>query len=223
MRAENDKQVRERLVARGVEELDDVELLSLVVQPKRGEQAIEVAERVLQQVGDRLGALARMQPSEVRMVGSMGMDSAASVVAAFELGRRAALAEGDQAVHIKDVSDVVSLFRPLVGTLDHEELWVVYLASSGRILERVKVAVGGTTALIADVKLILRRALNIVATGLIVVHNHPSGAASPSREDGELTTRLAEAAKLLDMQLLDHIIIARGGGHYSFRANGFFH
>lgn len=220
MKAENDKQVRERLVARGVESLSNEELLSLVLPPRRGEQSLVVARRLYAEVGESLGTLSRLSLAELRQTAELGMERASSLVAMFELGRRAALSEGEQAKAITGVADIVSLFQPLVGALPHEELWVVYLTSANRIIERKRVSVGGSTALIADTKLILKRALNLVASSLIVVHNHPSGTLAPSPEDERLTMRLAEAARLLDMQLLDHIIIGRNGGHYSFRSEG---
>ena len=215
-----DKDVRQRAMARGVGELSDVELLSLVVSPaKRGEEAVEVAERVVAEVDGSLVALAHRSPAELRKVGDLGLEGATKVAAAFELGRRAVVAEGQESVVIKDAADVVKLLAPVVGGLDHEELWVLYLASSNRVVERRRVAVGGSRALVADPKLILKRAVELVSASIILVHNHPSGVAEPSVEDCSLTDRLRSAAALFDIALLDHIIICKGG-FYSFRAGG---
>ena len=119
---------------------------------------------------------------------------------------------------VKDKNDVVALF-PALADLGHEEMWVIYLTSSNRVIEKRKVAQGGVSALVADHKLITKRALELLAQSVILVHNHPSGSASPSAEDEAVTSRIAEAMKLFDIKLLDHIIISREGD-YSFRHFG---
>lgn len=215
----NDKQVRERLISRGVEALTDEELVSLVIPASGGQESVVVAQRLLDEAGSLL-ALANTPPRQLRQMEGLGMERAARLSAAFELGRRVLASQGDDQVTIKDRNDVVSLFAPHLSSLNHEEMWVLYLASSNRIIERRKIAVGGASLLVADSKIVLRRALDLVASSLIVVHNHPSGTVEPSGEDEAFTARLKEAAALFDIALLDHIIIARGGGSYSFRSAG---
>lgn len=217
MKSQTDREVRERLVARGVEALTDAELLSLVLPPKRGEESIAVAERLLESVGS-ITAIAHSSLGELRQMESLGAERAARVVAAMELGRRVLVAEGTEATTIHDYGDIVGIFSPLLGGLTHEEMWVLYLSSSNRILERRRISVGGLSSLTTDCRLIIRHALTLVAASIIVVHNHPSGVATPSREDEEFTRRLREAAELFDIALLDHIIVARDDS-YSFRAH----
>ncbi len=217
MKSQTDREVRERLVARGVEALTDAELLSLVLPPKRGEESIVVAERLLESVGS-ITAIAHSSLGELRQMESLGAERAARVVAAMELGRRVLVAEGTEATTIHDYGDIVGIFSPLLGGLTHEEMWVLYLSSSNRILERRRISVGGLSSLTTDCRLIIRHALTLVAASIIVVHNHPSGVATPSREDEEFTRRLREAAELFDIALLDHIIVARDDS-YSFRAH----
>ena len=110
------------------------------------------------------------------------------------------------------------IMEPLLASLQHEECWALYLASSGRVVERLRISQGGVQATVVDCKLIIKRAIELLATQIVLVHNHPSGSAEPSRQDRELTERVAEAAKLFDMRLLDHVIIS-AGAHYSFRAH----
>ena len=215
----NDKMVREKFVAQGAEALTDAELLSLLIAGKGGEESVATAERLLAEMGS-LGAIAHLTAKELRQMESLGMERATKIVAAAELGRRVLVAESGEQMTIRDRNDVVSLFAPLISTLNQEELWVLYLSTSNRIIERRRISVGGTSSVITDCKLIVRHALTLVASSIIVVHNHPSGAAEPSLEDERFTTRLREAAALFDIQLLDHIIIARGGGSYSFRSAG---
>ena len=219
MKAANDKEVRDRLVARGAEALSDAELVSLVLPATKGEENIAIAERLLTSAGS-LTALAHSSLPELRQMEGLGIERASRLAAAMELGRRVLVGEGDEQTTIHDRNDVVALFAPLLSGLAHEEMWVLYLSSSNRIIERRRLSVGGSSSVVADCKLIIRHALNLVASSLIVVHNHPSGTAEPSGEDANLTARLKEAAALFDISLLDHIIIARGGGSYSFRSAG---
>jgi DNA repair protein RadC len=217
MKSQTDREVRERLVARGAEALTDAELLSLILPPKRGEESIAVAERLIESVGS-IAAIAHSSLGELRQMESLGAERAARVVAAMELGRRALVAEGAEVTTIRDYNDIVKLFGPLLGGLNHEEMWVLYLSSSNRIIERRRISIGGLSSLTTDCRLIIRHALSLVAASIIVVHNHPSGVASPSHEDEEFTRRLREAAELFDIALLDHIIVARDSS-YSFRAH----
>ena len=218
MKSPTDRDVRDLFVARGVEALDDAELLSLVLPPKRGEESVAVAGRLVERVGS-LGELAKLPFDELRQMEGLGLERAARLSAAMEFGRRVLVSQMEEQTTIHDRNDVEKIFSTLLGGLDHEELWVVYLSSANRIIERRKVGVGGLASVVSDCRLILRRALNLVAASIIVVHNHPSGSAQPSGEDEAFTRRLKEAAALFDISLLDHIIIARGGS-FSFRSAG---
>ena len=111
------------------------------------------------------------------------------------------------------------VFRPELEQLDHEECWAVYLSSSNRIIERQRISQGGVQGTVVDHRLIVKRALELLATQLILVHNHPSGSAEASEPDRMLTARIAQAAALFDIRLLDHIIVARAGS-FSFRSAG---
>ena len=111
------------------------------------------------------------------------------------------------------------IMEPQLGTLKHEECWALYLASSGRVLDRMRISQGGVQTTVVDCRLIIKRAIELLATQIVLVHNHPSGTTDPSRQDMDLTERVMEAARLFDIRLLDHVIIAQGA-RYSFRANG---
>lgn len=203
---------------RGAASLTTAELLSLIIGPDSAEKsAIVAAERLLDYYDGSLSTLLRTELTELRTSAGLGIKRASLLASALELGRRAA-AEQVAPVIIQDKNDVVALF-PRLMDLTHEEMWVVYLTSSNRVLEKRRVAQGGVSALVADHKLITKRALELLAQGVIIVHNHPSGSAQPSPEDEAVTARIAEAMKLFDIKLLDHIIISREGD-YSFRQNG---
>lgn len=129
--------------------------------------------------------------------------------------RRRGLPEADV---IATSDDVVALFRPQLETLAYEECWAVYLTSSNRIIERQRISQGGVQGTVVDHRLVVKRALELLATQLVLIHNHPSGAAAPSPQDKVLTERVAQAAALFDIRLLDHIIIAREGDFSFLRA-----
>ena len=112
---------------------------------------------------------------------------------------------------------MVALFRPQLETLAYEECWAVYLTSSNRIIERQRISQGGVQGTVVDHRLVVKRA-ELLATQLVLIHNHPSGAAAPSPQDKVLTERVAQAAALFDIRLLDHIIIAREGDFSFLRA-----
>ncbi|MDE6857394.1 MAG: DNA repair protein RadC [Alistipes sp.] len=213
------KQLLDKLRARGIAALSDEELVALILgDGTPAASAAEIAPRILDAVGGT-GNLARMEFSRLRMLEGIGGARAARIVAAAELGRRAAAADTAQQQSIATDSDVVRLFRPQLESLDHEECWVLYLSAANRIIERTRMSQGGVQATVVDHRLIIKRALELLATQIILVHNHPSGAAEPSEQDRTLTRRTAEAAALFDIRLLDHVIIARTED-FSFRRAG---
>ena len=162
---------------------------------------------------------AEVDVQRLRMVSGMGRLRALRLVAAAELGRRVAAAEASVQDIVQSDGDVVRIMRPVLEVLRHEECWALYLASSGKVLDRVRISQGGVQATVVDCKMVIRRALELLATQIVLVHNHPSGSAEPSEQDRVLTRRVADAAELFEIRLLDHVIIARGA-HYSFRAHG---
>jgi DNA repair protein RadC len=109
--------------------------------------------------------------------------------------------------------------EPQLGALQHEECWALYLASSGRVLDRMRISQGGVQATVVDCRLIIKRAIELLATQMILAHNHPSDNAQPSQADITLTNRVKSAAELFDITLLDHIIITRSQS-YSFKKFG---
>ena len=206
-----------KLTARGAVALTDEELIAvLVADNQQDDKALVSAKALIEECGTTI-ELSRIDPSRLRMVAGIGRLRAARLKAAMELGRRVALADGLASETITSDADVVRIMEPLLASLQHEECWALYLASSGRVVERLRISQGGVQATVVDCKLIVKRAIELLATQIVLVHNHPSGSAEPSRQDIELTERVAEAAKLFDMRLLDHVIIAHGS-NFSFRS-----
>ena len=153
------------------------------------------------------------------MVEGVGLKRAGRIVAAAELGRRVSALRGDDVVSISSSGDAVKILRPLFDGLSHEECWVLYLTTSNRVIERQRVSQGGVQATVVDHRLIAKRALELLATQVIMAHNHPSGSAEPSGQDISLTNRVAEALALFDIRLLDHLIITCNE-EFSFRGQG---
>ncbi len=214
------KNVLDKLESRGAAALDNSELLAVLLAENQGdERARSVAQSILAECGGSVSALSDVDFSRLRMMSGIGKLRAARVKVAVELGGRVAQEESAQHDVVTSDSDVVRVMRPVVGALQYEECWVLYLASSGRILERMRVSQGGVQATVVDCRLIIKRALELLAVQIVIVHNHPSGSAEPSGQDFALTERVSEAAKLFDIRLLDHVIVAQSE-HYSFRGHG---
>lgn len=200
----------DKMDARGVASLTDGELLSLMV----GDEAL--AHQLLEHAGGSLAQLVGEERSRLRMVGGLGLTRARLLHVAAELGRRIACSETEPMAVISSSEDVTRLMRPQLEELAYEECWALYLTTSNRVIERQRISQGGVQGTVVDHRLVVKRALELLATKLILVHNHPSGAATPSGADLSLTKRLKEAAALFDIVLLDHLIIAREGS-YSFK------
>ena len=213
------KNLHDKLMSRGAASLSDAELLAMLVESvtdQRDPQA--VAEGLLASCGS-LAGVARSELSRLRMVEGIGLKRAERMVVAAEFGRRIARATTSDVECIKTDEDVARLMRPIFEGMQHEECWVLYLTSSNRLIERQRVSQGGVQATVVDHRLIVKRALELLATQLIMVHNHPSGAAEPSLTDKELTKKVKSAAALFDIRMLDHVIISREG-NFSFRREG---
>lgn len=205
--------IRNKMSSRGVEALDDRELLALLVEDE------QLADVLLSTYGGSLSRLSSEMEARLRMVGGLGLKRARLLLVAAEFGRRVAASGAGESDFIATSDDVVRLFRPQLDRLTHEECWAIYLTSSNRIIERQRVSQGGVTGTVVDHRLIIKRALELLATQLILIHNHPSGTPAASAQDKVLTERIAQAAALFDIRLLDHLIIARDGD-FSFRREG---
>lgn len=214
------KNIVDKIVSRGATALSNEELISVVIaEGVDDERAKDVASELVAINSQSLVELSRTQFPRLRMMAGLGRQRAMRLHAAMELGRRVAHSENTAQEVVQSDADVVRIMEPMLANLQHEECWALYLASSGRVIERMRVSQGGVQATVVDCKLIIKRAIELLATQIVLVHNHPSGSTEPSRQDMELTERVSEAARLFDMRLLDHVIIS-AGVRYSFRAHG---
>lgn len=202
-----------KLKSRGVESLTDIELLSFILDDEA--LSLEVHSHFKGSLSD----ISSADVSRLRMVAGIGLQRAQLILVAGEFGRRVAVAEAPSKEIIITDDDVVELFKPYMERLQHEECWALYLSKSNRIIERKCISQGGLNGTSVDYRLIVKRAVELLATHIILVHNHPSAVAEPSAEDKVLTDRIFKAAALFDIHLIDHVIIAESG-NYSFRKSG---
>ena len=145
----------------------------------------------------------------------IGEAKAITIAAALELGRRRRVEEALEKKKITSSTSVFELMQPLIGELQHEEFWIVYLNNSNKVIQKQQLSKGGITGTLVDVRLVLKQALELNATGIILVHNHPSGTLKPSEADKQLTKKLKIAAESMDIKVLDHVIVTEKA-YFSF-------
>lgn len=214
-----ERELREKLMVSGAGSLSDAELLALVIREGTDQLSpLEMGERILAAFGGSLPDVAAAGVSRLRQTEGCGTRRAVRIAAAAEFARRVSEAKAREIDTVKGKEDIARIFAPLAD-LPHEEFWVVYLTSGGKIIDRAKVSQGGVSGTVVDYKLIVKRAVELLATSIILVHNHPSGVARPSRDDTSVTEMVSTAAGLFDIRVVDHIIIA-AGGCFSFREEG---
>lgn len=211
---------REKLIEKGAVALSDAELLGILISSgTKSKSAVDLGRELLALAGNNLNSLGRLGIPELKALHGIGEAKAVTIAAALELGRRRKLAEAPENGQIKSSADVFNIFHPLLSDLSHEEFWILFLNRSNKPINRMKISQGGISGTVTDVRIIMKKAVENLASGLIVCHNHPSGNNNPSESDIQITQKIREAGSLLDVQLLDHIIIA-GSAYYSFADNG---
>ena len=206
------QELHHKVAMRGYEALSDEELLALLLENR------ELAGALMEECGS-LASIARTQASRLRMVAGLGAKRAEALLASAEFGRRIASHNGAVEQNISSSDDVVTIMRPRLKDLKHEECWALFLTNSNRVIECALMSQGGVQATVVDQRIVVKRALELLTPRLIIVHNHPSGNATPSKADFDITAKLKEATALFDIQLLDHIIISATES-YSFKSNG---
>jgi DNA repair protein RadC len=211
---------REKLLHQGKHTLTDTELIAILLRTgTRADSAIDLARKLLHQAGGDLNLLSRMTPAEMSKMNGIGRVKAVTLLAALELGRRREAAAEIPRDAISSSRDVAALFRQRLGDLPHEEFWLLLLNRANQVITRCQLSKGGVTGTVVDPKMVFKTALEHLATGIILCHNHPSGNPQPSEADLNLTKKLKNAGGFLDITVLDHIIIA-GSHYYSFADEG---
>lgn len=218
--AEEDRP-REKMLLKGAATLSNAEILAILIgSGNKEETAVQLSQRILNSVDNNLNALSKLSISDlIANFKGIGEARAISICAALELGKRRGISIPASKPFIRSSRDAYQLFHPLLCDLTHEELWIALINRSSKVIGKIKISQGGINETSADLRLILKAAINALATGIILCHNHPSGNSRPSKEDDNLTTRLNNAAKLIEINLLDHIVLT-DGCYYSYADEG---
>jgi len=211
---------REKLIQKGMPSLSDAELLAILISSgTKKKSAVDLGRELLSIVNNTLNALGKLSVSDLTKLHGIGQARAVTIAAALELGRRRKLAEIPESYQIKCSKDVFELFQPILSDLAHEEFWILFLNRSNKVINRMKLSQGGISGTVTDVRIVMKKAIEYLSSGIIVCHNHPSGNLSPSESDNRITMKIKEAGNIMDIQLLDHLIIT-DKDYYSFADNG---
>lgn len=211
---------REKLLGKGINSLTDAELIAILIgSGNKNESAVELSKKVLKGVKNNLNELGKLTVEDLMTLKGIGEAKAITIIAALELGRRRKLADIMEKKKISGSKDVFEFFQPVLADLPYEEFWILLLNRSNKIIEKFKISQGGISGTVIDVRMILKNAIEKLASSIILCHNHPSGNLQPSEADKKITTKLKDAANIMDMQVLDHLIIT-DSSFYSFADEG---
>ncbi|GMN10951.1 DNA repair protein RadC [Croceitalea sp. MTPC9] len=212
----DDDKPREKLLQKGRSVLSDAELIAILIgSGSRDESAVELSKRILASVNNNLNELGKLTIKQLMQFKGIGEAKAITIAAAMEMGRRRRGEAAQNVTKINSSKDVFELLQPILGELPHEEFWIIYLNNSNKVLHKEQLSKGGITGTLVDIRLVLKKALEYSAVGLVLSHNHPSGMLKPSAADKQITTKLKLAAEALDIKVLDHIIVTEKA-YFSF-------
>jgi DNA repair protein RadC len=215
-----DDRPREKMIKKGIDALSNAELIAILFRTgTRNESAVELARKLLDLAGNNINELAKLSLNELKQIKGVGEAKAIAVLTALELGKRRKIEKVIERKKIQSSKDVFEIFGSLLGDLPYEEFWILMLNRSNSIIDKIKISQGGISGTVTDVRIILKQALENMSSGVILVHNHPSGNLKPSESDASITQKLKDAGKLMDISVLDHVIIS-DSGYYSFADAG---
>jgi len=217
--AEEDRP-REKLLTKGKSSLTDAELIAILIgSGSRNESAVSLSKKILNSVDNNLHDLGKSSLNKLMEFKGIGEAKAISITAALELGRRRQLSNIKDKPQIRSSKDAYHVIAPLIMDLPHEEFWILLLNRANKVIAKERVSIGGVAGTVVDAKIIFRKALEALASGIILCHNHPYGNLNPSRADLEITKKLKQAGSFLEINVLDHLIIAENS-YFSFADEG---
>ncbi len=214
--AEDDRP-REKLMLKGADTLSNAELLAILINNGTVEKsAVELCKELMQLCNNNLQRLGTMQYQEIVQlkIKGLGPAKAVSIVAALELGLRRNMGEQKKEA-ITSSKDIAAYLKAQLQFKTSEVFLVIFLNQSNKILHQEIISQGGISSTVVDPRIIFKKALEYNSAAIILCHNHPSGSLKPSKEDIAVTNKLKEAAKLLDLKILDHLIVSNEG-YFSF-------
>lgn len=217
--AEEDRP-REKLLLKGKAALSDAELLAILIGSGTARlTAVDVAKLILAATENNLNELARLSVKDLMKHKGIGEAKAITIVSALELGRRRKEITAAAKTRITCSTDIYTFIKPQLLDLPHEEFWVILLNRANVVMKKECISTGGVAGTVADPKLIFKKALEQLASAIVLVHNHPSGNLKPSAADIALTKKMKEAGQFLDLPILDHLIFT-DNDYYSFADEG---
>lgn len=217
--AEDDRP-REKMLLKGKLALTDAELIAILIgSGTRSKSAVQLAQEILHSCKNNLQEFGKWTVNDLQQFNGIGQAKAVTLLAAIELGRRRKATEGIAKKKITSAQQVFEHLSPYFMDLQHEEFYIILLSRANTILGTKRISVGGMTGTIADGKIIFKEALAINACGIILAHNHPSGQLTASEQDKKLTSELIKFGKMIDLQIIDHLIFANNQ-FFSFAENG---
>ncbi|MBK8242771.1 MAG: DNA repair protein RadC [Saprospiraceae bacterium] len=215
-----DDRPREKLLLKGKDSLSNSELLAILLRSgSRDESALSLAKRILESCNNNLFELSKIGMDHFKKFKGVGKVKAITILAALEIGKRRQQSEALHRPTIQGSRDAYEMVKYNLEELQHEESWAMFLNRRNAILGIEKMSAGGISGTIMDMRMIYKRAIEHQASGIILVHNHPSGNLKPSSADMDITSKAKSAGTALDIQLLDHLIISEHG-YYSFADEG---
>lgn len=208
---------REKMLLKGVSSLSDAELLGiLIASGNKNETAVELAQRILHSASNNLNVLGKFEIKDlIKNFNGIGEAKAITIVAAMELGKRRKLSEVVTQPQITCSEDAYNIFHPVLADLKHEEVWVLLLNRANKVIKKIQVSKGGVAGTVVDIRMIMKEAIDTLASAMILCHNHPSGNSNPSGDDNHITNKLKEAGQIMDVRLLDHLIVC-DHSYYSY-------
>ncbi|MES2558652.1 MAG: DNA repair protein RadC [Bacteroidota bacterium] len=217
--AEDDRP-REKLQQKGRHSLSDAELIAILITTgTKSESAVDLAKTILALTHNNLNDLGRLSVKDLTKIKGIGTAKALTIIAALELGRR----RKDESKKVRSAlltsKDCYLFLEPLLVDLPHEEFWVVLLNRSNKVIGHKRISEGGVSGTVVDFKIILKYAIENLASCIVLGHNHPSGSVNPSFADQSLTQKLKEACYLIGVNINDHIIVG-DKAYYSFADDG---
>lgn len=213
----DDDKPREKALRHGIRTLSDTELIAILLGGGIPGKSVIDLSRELYDISNRsLSDLARMSVRDMcKRIAGIGPAKAITIAAALELGARRKDLKSESRPRIRTSSDAYEVIRNSLQDLAYEEFWIILLSRANMVIATTCISSGGTAATVVDPKIIMKHAIEHLASSIILVHNHPSGNISPSAQDDALTRKIKSAGQLLDVNVVDHLIIGQTG-YYSY-------
>ena len=215
-----DERPREKFIERGAGSLSDAELLAILIRAgSKDENAIDLSRKILREAGNSLHNLKKFSYDDLKKFRGVGPGKALSILAAFELARRCEISSAPQFKQIYSSDTAAAVVVPMLRDLPYEECWVLFLNKANRLIGKQRISTGGLDTTAVDIRVVIKMALARNSCHIILAHNHPSGSKMAGAADKAMTDKLYKAAKMCDIELVDHLIVA-GDEYFSFADEG---